>query len=233
LLKKQVQKAIVVPTTTLAHEPSKDGDNEGDGIVSSMAFLHPERKGDIVYANKAHAHDDGDNEGLGEENTTTQAPVGIKTMVEKNGITFRNECHRECFSSSTKECCHKIKDVPLNNIGDYVIFRADTLHRGYFMASDDTLVTAQLFCGYYNDTGKSMRSDTMSMTGIITGRIEVSPDSQHQFVIIGMAITQKRNSDQQNYSNWAKWIRSRTASSRVSTLKNVSIWAILSNNLSW
>jgi len=176
LLKKQVQKAIVVPTTTLAPGPSKDGDDEGDGTVSSMAFLHPERKGEIVYANKAHAHDDGDNAGLVEENMTAQAPVVIKTVVEKNGISFRNECHRECFSSSTKNCCSKIKHVPLNNIGDYVRFHADTLHRGFFMASNDILVTAQLFCGYKNDSGKSMRSNSMSMSGIFPGRIDVSPE---------------------------------------------------------
>ena len=42
------------------------------------------------------------------------------------------------------------------------------------MASDDILVTAQLFCGYCNKIGKSKRSDIKAMTGIITGRIEVS-----------------------------------------------------------
>ncbi len=61
-------------------------------------------------------------------------------------------------------------------IGDYVLFPADTLHRGFFMASDDILVTAQLFCGYINNTGKSMRADISSIAGIITGRIEVSPE---------------------------------------------------------
>jgi hypothetical protein len=44
------------------------------------------------------------------------------------------------------------------------------------MASDDILVTAQLFCGYINNTGKSMRADISSIAGIITGRIEVSPE---------------------------------------------------------
>ena len=118
----------------------------------------------------------GDDKGGVEEHTTTQAPVGIKTAAEKNGISFRDECHRECFPSSTKKCCRKIKDVPLNNIGDYVLFPADTLHRGFFMASDDVLVTAQLFCGYCNKIGKSMRSETVSIPGITTGRIEVSPE---------------------------------------------------------
>ncbi len=39
---------------------------------------------------------------------------------------------------------------PVNNIGEYVVFPAETVHQGFFSAVNKIVVQMQLFCGYSN-----------------------------------------------------------------------------------
>lgn len=73
---------------------------------------------------------------------------------DDNGIVFSKQCRplddgeKKCFDSIKKKICsHVTSKVPLNLVGQYVIFPARCWHRGYFrITSNRTYYTAQLFC---------------------------------------------------------------------------------------
>jgi len=71
--------------------------------------------------------------------------VSKVTAVEGTGLNFAPTCDNFCFTSKT--VCHHIKNnVPLNNLGDYVLFPSKCVHQGYFNSKADMVfVTAQLF----------------------------------------------------------------------------------------
>ena len=65
--------------------------------------------------------------------------------VEGTGIIFAPKCDNFCFTR--KAVCDHIKNtVPINNLGDYVVFPSKCFHQGYFNTDSDMVyVTAQLF----------------------------------------------------------------------------------------
>jgi hypothetical protein len=95
----------------------------------------------------------------GEEHTTTQAPVGIKTAVEKkaeeddpsdnhgdnkNGLIFRPSCSDNCITTQNKKCGHNTTvTVSLNKVGDFVAFPALWIHRGYYRIQSEGTVIFQ------------------------------------------------------------------------------------------
>ena len=112
----------------------------------------------------------------GEEHTTTQAPVGIKTAVEKkaeeddpsdnhgnnkNGLIFRPSCSDNCITTQNKKCGHNTTvTVSLNKVGDFVAFPALWIHRGYYrIQSEGTVIfQAQLFAVPSSDIFNSKRT---------------------------------------------------------------------------
>ena len=73
---------------------------------------------------------------------------------DENGLIFAPTCHpsndgiEKCFDSCrNKLCSHKTDNVPLNHVGQYVIFPSRWWHRGYYeIRSEKMYYTAQLFC---------------------------------------------------------------------------------------
>jgi hypothetical protein len=65
--------------------------------------------------------------------------------VEGTGLNFAPKCNNFCFTR--KAVCDHIKNnVPINNLGDYVIFPSNCFHQGYFNSDSDMVyVTAQCF----------------------------------------------------------------------------------------
>jgi hypothetical protein len=63
--------------------------------------------------------------------------------VEGTGLNFAPKCNNFCFTR--KAVCDHIKNnVPINNLGDYVIFLSNCFHQGYFNSDSDMVyVTAQ------------------------------------------------------------------------------------------
>jgi hypothetical protein len=65
--------------------------------------------------------------------------------VEGTGIIFAPKCDNFCFTREAV-CDHIKNTVPINNLGDYVVFPSKCFHQGYFNTDSDTVyVTAQLF----------------------------------------------------------------------------------------
>jgi hypothetical protein len=60
--------------------------------------------------------------------------------------------------------------VSLNNVGEYVVFPAETFHQGFFSAVNKIVVIMQLFCGYSNSAKlpRVNHSETLTI-GIQTG----------------------------------------------------------------
>ncbi len=54
------------------------------------------------------------------------------------------------MSIPRNQCCERETHVSLNNVGEYVVFPAETVHRGFFSAVNKIIVQVQLFCGYSN-----------------------------------------------------------------------------------
>ena len=83
------------------------------------------------------------------QNCTTDL---TELIEDGNGITFAPDCTPDgeptCFTSdNVKQCAHNVHTVVLNNVGDYVLFPARFMHRGYYIiASNKTYYTLQLFC---------------------------------------------------------------------------------------
>jgi hypothetical protein len=66
----------------------------------------------------------------------------------KNSVSFRKQSDAQCLCPSSaprKLCCDVESHVSLKNIGEYVVFPAETVHRGYFSAVNKIVVQAQLF----------------------------------------------------------------------------------------
>jgi hypothetical protein len=80
----------------------------------------------------------------------TDVPTGKDTgpPPNKNGVSFCKQCGAQCIcplSAPRKPCCDRGTHVSLNNVGDYVVFLAETVHRGFFSAVNKIVVPAQLF----------------------------------------------------------------------------------------
>jgi len=63
----------------------------------------------------------------------TDVPTGKNTRPppNKNGVSFRKQCGAQCicpFSAPRKPCCDRETNVSLNNVGEYVVFLAETFH---------------------------------------------------------------------------------------------------------
>jgi hypothetical protein len=63
----------------------------------------------------------------------TEAPTGKDTgpPPKKNGVSFRKQCSVQCIRPSSaphKPCCDRETHVSLNNVGEYVVFSAETIH---------------------------------------------------------------------------------------------------------
>jgi hypothetical protein len=112
----------------------------------------------------------------------SDVPTGKDTgpPPNKNGVSFRKQCNVQCLcplSTPCKLCCDIETHVSLNNVGEYVVFPAETVHQGFFSAVKKIVVQAQLFCGYSNsaELPRVNRSSTLKM-GIQTGTITVSSE---------------------------------------------------------
>ncbi len=63
----------------------------------------------------------------------TDVPTGKATGPPPNetGVSFRKQCGVQCnrpSSAPLKPCCDRETHVSLNNIGEYVVFSAETIH---------------------------------------------------------------------------------------------------------
>ncbi len=77
-------------------------------------------------------------------------PTGKDTRPppNKNSVSFRKQCDAQCLcplSSPRKLCCDIETHVSLNNVGEYVVFPAETVHQGFFSVVNKIVVQAQLF----------------------------------------------------------------------------------------
>ena len=97
-----------------------------------------------------------------------------------NGIMFAPRCKVDidsnCFTSSNDKICeHEVNAVILDMVGDFVVFPSRFYHRGYYwIASNMTYYTAQLFCKI-SDNAEAWQNVTRKVNQItIQGRIEES-----------------------------------------------------------
>jgi hypothetical protein len=109
-------------------------------------------------------------------------PTGKDTgpPPNKNSVSFCKQCNVQCLCPSStpcKLCCDIETHVSLNNVGEYVVFPAETVHRGFFSAVKKIVVQAQLFCGYSNsaELPRVNRSATLKI-GIQIGTMTVSSE---------------------------------------------------------
>ncbi len=83
--------------------------------------------------------------------TETYKAVMWRRIHDGNGVMFAPHCQSDrdviCFNTNKEKICnHIIRDVMLNDVGEYVVFPARWFHRGYFdIKSDNIYYTAQLF----------------------------------------------------------------------------------------
>jgi hypothetical protein len=95
-------------------------------------------------------------------------------------VSFRKQCNVQCLcplSTPRNQCCDRETHVSLNNVGENVVFPAQTVHRGYFSVVNKIVVQAQLFCRYSKST-ELLRvncSATLKI-GIQTGTMAVSSE---------------------------------------------------------
>jgi hypothetical protein len=85
----------------------------------------------------------------------SDVPTGKDTgpPPNKNGVSFCKMCNVQYLCSSSTQCnlcCDRETHVSLSNVGEYVVFPAETVHGGFFSAVNKIVVQAQLFCGYSN-----------------------------------------------------------------------------------
>ena len=97
-----------------------------------------------------------------------------------NGIMFAPRCKADidsnCFTSSNNKICeHEVNAVVLDMVGDFVVFPLRFYHRGYYwIASNMTYYTAQLFCKI-SDNAEAWQNVTRKVNQItIQGRVEES-----------------------------------------------------------
>ncbi len=81
------------------------------------------------------------------------------------------------MSAPRKLCCDIKTHVSLNNVGEYVVFPAETVYQDFFSAVNKIVVQAQLFCGCSNSAEmlRVNRSATLKI-GIQTGTMTVSSE---------------------------------------------------------
>jgi hypothetical protein len=80
----------------------------------------------------------------------TDVPTGKDTRPppDKNGVSFHKQCGAQCIrpsSATRKPCCDRETHVSLNNVGEYVVFPAEIIHREFFSVVNKIVVQAQLF----------------------------------------------------------------------------------------
>ncbi len=80
----------------------------------------------------------------------SDVPTGKDTGPPSNwnGVSFCKQCNAQCLcplSTPLKLCCDIETHVSLNNVGEYVVFPAETVHRGFFSAVIKIVVQVQLF----------------------------------------------------------------------------------------
>jgi len=89
--------------------------------------------------------------------------VSRVTAVEGTGLNFAPKCDNFCFISRTV-CQHIKNNVPISNLGDYVVFPSKCFHQGYFKSNSDMVfVTAQLFASIRS----SSQDDTDGTSSIV------------------------------------------------------------------
>jgi hypothetical protein len=98
----------------------------------------------------------------------------------KNSVSFCKQCGVQCHCPSSTPCnlcCDREIHVSLNNVGEYVVFPAQTFHCGFFSAVNKIVLQAQLFCGYSNSAEllRVICSATFKI-GIQTGTMSVSSE---------------------------------------------------------
>ena len=77
-------------------------------------------------------------------NTNTGAKYRRRLWRELD-LIFAPKCNNFCFTRKTA-CDHIKNNVPINNLGNYVIFPSNCFHQGYYNSDSDIVyVTAQLF----------------------------------------------------------------------------------------
>jgi hypothetical protein len=119
----------------------------------------------------------------------SNVPTGKDTgpPPNKNGVSFRKQCGVQCLCPSSAPrnlCCDRETHVSLNNIGEYVVFPAETVHQGFFSAVNKIVVQAQLVCGYSNsaELPRVNRSATLKI-GIQTGTMAVPSESSSSILM--------------------------------------------------
>jgi hypothetical protein len=116
-------------------------------------------------------------------------PTGKDTgpPPNKNGVSFCKQYDVKCLHSLSAPrnlCCEREIHVSLNKVGEYVVFPAETIHRGFFSAVNKIIGQAQLFCRYSN-SAKLPRvncSATLKI-GIQTGTILVSSELSNSILM--------------------------------------------------
>jgi hypothetical protein len=108
-------------------------------------------------------------------------PTGKDTgpPPNKNSVSFRKQCDVQCLCPSSAPCnlcCNRETHVS-NNVGEYIVFPAQTVHQGYFSTVNKIVVQVQLFCRYSNseELPRVNRSTTLKI-GIQTRTMTVSSE---------------------------------------------------------
>jgi hypothetical protein len=66
-------------------------------------------------------------------------------VVHGAGLNFAPKCDNFCFTKKTV-CDHIKNNVPINNLGDYVVFPSNCFHQGHFNSDSDMVyITGKLF----------------------------------------------------------------------------------------
>jgi hypothetical protein len=119
----------------------------------------------------------------------SDVPTGKDTgpPSNKNGVSFCKQCNVQCLCPSYaphKLCCDRETHESLNNVGEYVVFPAETIHQGFSSVVNKIVVQAQLFCGYSNsaELPSVNRSATLKI-GIQTGAMTVSSELSSSVLI--------------------------------------------------
>jgi hypothetical protein len=86
--------------------------------------------------------------------------------------------HSNINHEAQAKCCLIEMHKALNKYGEYVVFPAEKVHRGFFSAENKIVVTAQLFCGYNSNSLEMPRVNcsVSDMIGVQRDTIKVSAD---------------------------------------------------------
>ncbi len=116
-------------------------------------------------------------------------PTGKDTgpPPNKNGVSFRKQCSVQCLHllfAPPNLCCDRETHVSLSNVGEYVVFPAQTFHQEFFSAVNKIVVQVQHFCGYSNiaELPRVNRSATLKI-GTQTGTMIVSSELSHSVLM--------------------------------------------------